>query len=431
MSDPGWSDWTALAKVDPAAAEAILAEVHRENTKIELIASENFASPAVLAALGSPLTNKYAEGYPGRRYYGGCEHVDVVENLAIERAAEIFGAEHVNVQPHAGAQANAAAYFAFLAPGDTFMGMELAHGGHLTHGSPVNFTGKLFNVVSYGVRESDELIDYDEVRAIATRERPKVIVGGATAYSRPWDFKALRAIADEVNSVLIVDAAHFAGLVAGGVHDNPVEYADVVTCTTHKTLRGPRGAMIMCREEHAKAIDKSVFPGIQGGPLMHIIAAKAVAFREAMSPEFKADQEATVSNARVLAASLADAGASIISGGTDNHLMLVDVRPLGVNGKEADAALGEVRITVNKNTIPYDPEKPTVGSGIRVGTPAVTSRGMREAEMRDIAQLIVDGIAARGDESAQADIRRRVASITDRFPVPGLPGTRAVANIPA
>ena len=414
MSDPGWSDWAAVAKIDPEAAEAILAEVHRENTKIELIASENFTSPAVLAALGSPLTNKYAEGYPGRRYYGGCEYVDVVEELAIERAKQLFGAEHVNVQPHAGAQANAAAYFAFLEPGDTFMGMELAHGGHLTHGSPVNFTGKLFNVVSYGVRKSDELIDYDELRAIAQRERPKVIVGGATAYSRPWDFKTLRDIADEVRAILIVDAAHFAGLVAGGVHDNPVEYADVVTCTTHKTLRGPRGAMIMCREEHAKAIDKSVFPGWQGGPLMHSIAAKAVAFAEALGDEFKDYAAQVVANARAMASTLTDEGLRIVSGGTDNHLMLVDLRPVSLTGKEAEERLDAVGITVNKNAIPYDPEKPFVASGIRVGTPAITTCGMKEDETAEVARLIARTL--KDDSSAVAEeVRAGVAKLTDRF----------------
>ncbi len=414
MSDPGWSDWAAVEKIDPEAAEAILAEVHRENTKVELIAAENFTSPAVLAALGSPLTNKYAEGYPGRRYYGGCEYVDVVESLAIERAKKLFGAEHANVQPHAGAQANAAAFFAFLEPGDTFMGMELAHGGHLTHGSPVNFTGKLFKVVSYGVRKDDELIDYDEVRDIAKRERPKVIVGGATAYSRIWDFKILAEISKEVGAILIVDAAHFAGLVAGGVHPNPVEHADVVTATTHKTLRGPRGALIMCREEHAKAIDKSVFPGWQGGPLMHSIAAKAVAFAEALSEEFKDYAAQVVANARAMAETLTDEGLRIVSGGTDNHLMLVDLRPVSLTGKEAEARLDAVGITVNKNAIPYDPEKPFVASGIRVGTPAITTCGMEESEVAEVARLIArvlkdDSVGAAGE------VRAGVAKLTDRF----------------
>jgi glycine hydroxymethyltransferase len=414
VSDPGWSDWAAVEKIDPEAAEAILAEVHRENTKIELIASENFTSPAVLAALGSPLTNKYAEGYPGRRYYGGCEFADVVENLAIERAKKLFGAEHANVQPHAGAQANAAAYFAFLKPGDTFMGMELAHGGHLTHGSPVNFTGKLFRVVSYGVRKQDELIDYDEVRDIAKRERPKVIVGGATAYSRTWDFKTLAEISKEVGAILIVDAAHFAGLVAGGVHPNPVEHADVVTATTHKTLRGPRGALIMCREEHAKAIDKSVVPGWQGGPLMHSIAAKAVAFAEALSDEFKDYSAQVVANARAMAETLTEEGLRIVSGGTDNHLMLVDLRPVSLTGKEAEARLDAVGITVNKNAIPYDPEKPFVASGIRVGTPAITTCGMKESEASQVAGLIARTL--KDDSVATADeVRAQVAKLTDRF----------------
>ncbi len=423
--------WAPLETEDPEIAEVVRDEEERTRAHLELIASENYPSLAVLQAMGSILTGKYAEGYPGRRYYGGCEVVDVAENLARDRARELFGADHANVQPHAGAQANMAAFHALLERGDTVLGLSLDQGGHLTHGSPVNFSGQYYDFVPYHVDRETHRIDMDEVRALAREHRPKMILTGATAYPRLWDFAAFREIADEVGALVMTDMAHFAGLVAAGVHPSPVPYSDVVTTTTHKTLRGPRGGMILCRAEYAKVIDKSVFPGIQGGPLMHIIAAKAVAFREAMSPEFRADQEATVSNARVLAASLADAGASIISGGTDNHLMLVDVRPLGVNGKEADAALGEVRITVNKNTIPYDPEKPMVGSGIRVGTPAVTSRGMREAEMRDIAALIVDGIAARGDSDAQAAIRRRVASITDRFPVPGLPGTRAAAEIPA
>jgi glycine hydroxymethyltransferase len=414
VSNPGWADWAAVEKVDPEAADAILAEVHRENTKIELIASENFSSTAVLAALGTPLTNKYAEGYPGRRYYGGCEYVDVVENLAIERAKALFGAEHVNVQPHAGAQANLAAYFAFLDPGDKFMGMELAHGGHLTHGSPVNFTGRLFDVVSYGVRKEDELIDYDEVRDIAKRERPKILVAGATAYSRIWDFKAFREIADEVGAIFLVDAAHFIGLIAGGAHPNPVEHADVVTATTHKTLRGPRGAMIMCREEHAKAIDKSVFPGWQGGPLMHSIAAKAVAFAEAATDEFRAYAAQVVKNAQAMAATFDSEGLRVVSGGTDNHLMLVDLRPVGLTGKEAEARLDEVGITVNKNAIPYDPEKPFIASGIRIGTPAVTTCGMKEEEVSQVARLIARTLK---DDSAQTkdDVRKGVAELTTRF----------------
>ena len=417
----GWSDWSAVEKIDPEIAEAILNEVHRENTKLELIASENFSSPAVLAALGTPLTNKYAEGYPGKRYYGGCEYVDVAENLAIERAKALFGADHVNVQPHAGAQANAAAFFAFMDPGDTFMGMELAHGGHLTHGSPVNFTGKMFRVVSYGVRKEDELIDYDEVRDIAKRERPKILVAGATAYSRLWDFAALRQIADDVGAIFLVDAAHFIGLVAGGAHPNPVEFADVVTCTTHKTLRGPRGAMIMCREQHAKAIDKSVFPGWQGGPMMHSIAAKAVAFAEAATDEFRDYAHQVVANAKAVAETLTEEGFRIVSGGTDNHLMLVDLRPAGLTGKEAEPRLDDVGITVNKNSIPYDPEKPFVASGIRVGTPAITTTGMKEDEARQVARLTAKALK---DDSpdAQEEVRAEVKSLTERFrPYPDVP----------
>lgn len=412
MSNPGWADWAAVEKVDPETAEAIMAEVHRENSKIELIASENFSSTAVLAALGTPLTNKYAEGYPGKRYYGGCEHVDVVENLAIERAKALFGAEHVNVQPHAGAAANAAAFFAFLQPGDTFMGMELAHGGHLTHGSRVNFTGKMFNIVSYGVRKEDERIDLDEVREVALKERPKLIVAGATAYSRIWDFAGFRSIADEVGAVFVVDAAHFIGLVAGGAHPNPVEHADVVTCTTHKTLRGPRGAMIMCKQEHAAAIDKSVFPGWQGGPMMHAIAAKAVAFKEAAGEGFKAYAEQVVKNAQAMAATLTDEGLRIVSGGTDNHLMLVDLRPVGLTGKVAEIRLDEVGITANKNAIPYDPEKPFVASGIRVGTPAITTCGMKEAEAEQVARLIARTLK---DEGSADAVRKDVLELTSRF----------------
>ena len=414
MSNPGWADWAAVEKVDPETAEAILDEVHRENTKIELIASENFSSPAVLAALGTPLTNKYAEGYPGKRYYGGCEYVDVVENLAIERAKKLFNAEHVNVQPHAGAQANLAAFFSFLEPGDTFMGMELAHGGHLTHGSRVNFTGKLFNVVSYGVRKEDELIDLDEVRDIAKREQPKLIVAGATAYSRIWDFAAFREIADEVGAIFVVDAAHFIGLVAGGAHPNPVEHADVVTCTTHKTLRGPRGAMIMCKEEHAKAIDKSVFPGWQGGPMMHSIAAKAVAFAEAAGDEFRSYAHQIVANARALASTLTDEGLRIVSGGTDNHLMLVDLRPVGLTGKEAEGRLDAVGITVNKNAIPYDPEKPFVASGIRVGTPAMTTCGMKEAEVAEVGRLMARALKD-DSEATRSQVAGAVKELTSRF----------------
>jgi glycine hydroxymethyltransferase len=414
MTNPGWADWAAVEKVDPEAADAILAEAHRENSKIELIASENFSSPAVLAALGTPLTNKYAEGYPGKRYYGGCEHVDVVERLAIQRAKELFGAEHVNVQPHAGAQANVAAYFAFLAPGDTLMGMALPHGGHLTHGHFASFSGKLFNVVSYGVREDTELIDMDEVRDIARRERPKMIVTGASAYSRLWDFEGFRSIADEIDALFLVDAAHFIGLVAGGAHPNPVPYADIVTCTTHKTLRGPRGAMIMCKEEYASAIDKSVFPGWQGGPLMHSIAAKAVAFAEAQTDEFRAYSHQVVTNAKAMAATFEDEGLRVVSGGTDNHLMLVDLRPVGVTGKAAEERLDDVGITVNKNAIPYDPEKPFIASGIRVGTPAVTTSGMKERDVEEVGRLIARIVRDDSDDT-KAEVRTKVADLTRRF----------------
>jgi len=414
VTNPGWADWQAVEKVDPEIAEAILAEVNRQNTTIELIASENFSSPAVLAALGTPLTNKYAEGYPGRRYYGGCEYVDIAENLAIDRAKALFGAEHANVQPHAGAQANLAAYFAFLDPGDKFMGMELAQGGHLTHGSPVNFTGKMFDVVPYGVDKATELIDYDEVRDIAKRERPKIIVAGATAYSRIWDFAAFRSIADEVGAIFLVDAAHFIGLIAGGAHPNPVEFADVVTATTHKTLRGPRGAMILCRQEHAKAIDKSVFPGWQGGPLMHSIAAKAVALAEAATDEFRSYAHQIVANARTMAAVLTEEGLRIVSDGTDNHLMLVDLRPAGLTGKEAEARLDDVGITVNKNAIPYDPEKPFIASGIRIGTPAVTTCGMKEEEIAAVARLMAR-ILKDDSEATKDEVRRAVTDLTARF----------------
>ena len=415
--------WAPLETEDPEIFRVVRDEEERTRSNLELIASESYPSLAVLQATGSILTGKYAEGYPGRRYYGGCEVVDVGEELARQRAKQLFGAEHVNVQPHAGAQANMAVYHALLERGETVLGLALDQGGHLTHGSPVNFSGQYYNFIPYHVDRETHLIDMDEVRALAREYRPKMIVTGATAYPRFWDFAAFRAIADEVGAYLMTDMAHFAGLVAADVHPSPVPHAHVVTTTTHKTLRGPRGGMILCIEDLAKAIDKAVFPALQGGPLEHVIAAKAVAFRQAMSPEFRRDAAQTVANAKALAAGLVQAGAAVITGGTDNHLMLVDVRPLGVTGKEADLALGEVRITVNRNTIPYDPNPPMVASGIRVGTPAVTGRGMKEAEMALVAQLIVDGIAARGNEAAQAGIRDRVAAITDRFPVPGLPET--------
>jgi glycine hydroxymethyltransferase len=419
--------WAPLETEDPEIFRVVRDEEERTRSNLELIASESYPSLAVLQATGSILTGKYAEGYPGRRYYGGCEVVDVGEELARQRAKELFGAEHVNVQPHAGAQANMAVYHALLERGDTVLGLALDQGGHLTHGSPVNFSGQYYNFIPYHVDRETHLIDMDEVRSLAREHRPRMIVTGATAYPRFWDFAAFRAIADEVGAYLMTDMAHFAGLVAADVHPSPVPHAHVVTTTTHKTLRGPRGGMILCIEDLAKAIDKAVFPALQGGPLEHVIAAKAVAFRQAMSPEFRRDAAQTVANAKALAAGLVQAGAAVITGGTDNHLMLVDVRPLGVTGKEADLALGEVKITVNRNTIPYDPNPPMVASGIRVGTPAVTGRGMKEGEMALIAQLIVDGIAARGDSTMQEAIRDRVAAITDRFPVPGLPGTLVAA----
>ncbi|MDQ3880155.1 MAG: serine hydroxymethyltransferase [Chloroflexota bacterium] len=423
--------WASLETQDPEIFGLIRDEEERSRSHLELIASENYPSLAVLEAMGSMLTAKYAEGYPGRRYYGGCEVVDVVENLARDRARELFGAEHVNVQPHAGAQANMAVYHALLQRGDVVLGMSLDQGGHLTHGSPVNFSGQYYEFVPYHVDQTTHLIDLDEVRALAREHRPKMIVTGATAYPRHWDFAAFREIADEVGAYLMTDMAHFAGLVAADVHPSPIPYSDVVTTTTHKTLRGPRGGMILSRAQHAKAIDKAVFPAIQGGPLMHVVAAKAVAFREAGTDAFRRDQAQTIENARALATGLARRGASIVSGGTDNHLLLVDVTPFGVTGKEADAALGEVRITVNKNTIPYDPNPPMVASGVRLGTPALTSRGMREDEMRRIGDLIVDGIEGRDDPQRQEQVRRGVAEIADRFPVPAIRSTRIAAAAPA
>jgi len=404
-----------IQKVDAEIAQAIEKEIGRQNNKIELIASENFVSKAVMAAMGSPLTNKYAEGYPGKRYYGGCEYVDIVENLAIERAKEIFGAEHANVQPHSGAQANMAVFFAVLNSGDTVMGMNLSHGGHLTHGSPVNMSGKHYNIVPYGVDEKTGYIDYDLVRAIAKEHKPKLIIAGASAYPRTIDFAKFREIADEVGAYLMVDMAHIAGLVAAGLHPNPVPYAEFVTTTTHKTLRGPRGGMILCKAEFAKLIDKSIFPGIQGGPLMHVIAAKAVSFKEALSDEFKAYQQQIVRNAKALANALMERGLNLVSGGTDNHLMMVDLRNLDLTGKEAEKRLDQIGVTCNKNTIPFDPQSPFVTSGIRLGTPAVTSRGMKEEDMEVIADIIT--MTLKDFESNKAKAAEKVAELVAKYPL--------------
>ncbi|WNS75283.1 serine hydroxymethyltransferase [Bacillus sp. DTU_2020_1000418_1_SI_GHA_SEK_038] len=404
-----------LAKQDELVFKSIQDELGRQRSKIELIASENFVSEAVMEAQGSVLTNKYAEGYPGRRYYGGCEHVDVVENLARDRAKEIFGAEHVNVQPHSGAQANMAVYFTILEPGDTVLGMNLSHGGHLTHGSPVNFSGVLYNFVEYGVDEKTQMIDYDVVLEKAREHKPKLIVAGASAYPRAIDFKRFREIADEVGAILMVDMAHIAGLVAAGLHQNPVPYADFVTTTTHKTLRGPRGGMILCKEEYAKKIDKSIFPGIQGGPLMHVIAAKAVSFGEALQEDFKTYAGNIISNAKVLGEALQKEGINLVSGGTDNHLLLVDLRSLGLTGKIAEHVLDEIGITVNKNTIPFDPQSPFVTSGIRIGTAAVTSRGFGEKEMQEIASIIALTLKNHEDASKLEEARNRVEALTSNF----------------
>ena len=404
-----------VEKYDPEVGAAMAAELDRQRGNIELIASENFVSEAVLAAMGTELTNKYAEGYPAKRYYGGCEKVDVVENLAIERAKKVFGCDHVNVQPHCGATANTTVYFALLEPGDTILGMSLDHGGHLSHGSPVNISGKYYHVVSYGVDPVTHYIDYDEVRRLAHEHKPKLIVCGASAYPRKIDFAKFREIADEVGAYLMADIAHIAGLVAAGEHESPVPYCDVVTTTTHKTLRGPRGGMIMCKAELAKAIDKAIFPGTQGGPLMHIIAAKAVCLGEALTPEFKAYQHQIVLNAKALAAALIEKGFDLVSGGTDNHLMLIDLRPFGITGRDMEKRLDSVNITANKNAIPNDPESHFITSGIRVGTPAVTSRGFKEDDMREIAELIYMTAA---DYEAKADeIRSRVAALTAKYPL--------------
>ncbi|WJQ00275.1 serine hydroxymethyltransferase [Geobacillus stearothermophilus] len=406
-----------LPQQDPQVFAAIEQERKRQHAKIELIASENFVSRAVMEAQGSVLTNKYAEGYPGRRYYGGCEYVDIVEELARERAKQLFGAEHANVQPHSGAQANMAVYFTVLKPGDTVLGMNLSHGGHLTHGSPVNFSGVQYNFVAYGVDTETHVIDYDDVREKARLHRPKLIVAGASAYPRIIDFAKFREIADEVGAYLMVDMAHIAGLVAAGLHPNPVPYAHFVTTTTHKTLRGPRGGMILCQEQFAKQIDKSIFPGIQGGPLMHVIAAKAVAFGEALQDDFKAYAKRVVDNAKRLASALQNEGFTLVSGGTDNHLLLVDLRPQQLTGKTAEKVLDEVGITVNKNTIPYDPESPFVTSGIRIGTAAVTTRGFGLEEMDEIAAIIGLVLKNTDNEQALEEARRRVAALTEKFPL--------------
>jgi len=403
--------------IDPEVAEAIASEEQRQHNKLEMIASENFVSRAVMAAQGSVMTNKYAEGYPGARYYGGCEFVDVVETLAIQRAQELFGCEHVNVQPHSGAQANTAVYFACLQPGDSVLGMNLSHGGHLTHGSKVNISGKYFNFSGYEVDPNSEVLNYEKIAKMAQEIKPKLIVAGASAYPRRIDFEKFRAIADEVKALLFVDMAHIAGLVAAGIHPSPVPYADFVTTTTHKTLRGPRGGIIMCKEEWAQKIDKAVFPGIQGGPLMHVIAAKAVCFKEALTNEFKAYQKAVYDNAQVLSTSLSDSGLRLVSGGTDNHLMLVDVRPCGLNGKQAEAVLESINITVNKNGIPFDPEKPTVTSGIRIGTPAVTTRGLNTADMKLVAQAIVGALKNPEDGKSLDDARQIVVELCNKYPL--------------
>jgi len=406
-----------LAQADPDIAAALDQETFRQHEGLEMIASENFVSEAVLEAAGSVFTNKYAEGYPGRRYYGGCEYADVVENLARDRAKQLFGGEHVNVQPHSGSQANASAYAAVLQPGDTILGLDLAHGGHLTHGHRLSFSGKLYRPTFYQVRRDTELIDYDELEAIAMREKPKALIGGGSAYPRLWDFGRMRQIADKVGAVYVFDMAHIAGLVAGGVHPSPVPHAHITTSTTHKTLRGPRAGLILCGQDLAVAVDKAVFPGQQGGPLMHIVAAKAVAFGEALRPEFKTYAAQTVANAKTLAASLRDAGFRIISGGTDNHLMLVDVFEKGILGSEAELALGKAGITVNKNSIPYDTNPPLKPSGIRVGTPALTTRGMREPEMRLIGVWMTKALDKRNDDGALEKIRREVAELANHFPL--------------
>jgi glycine hydroxymethyltransferase len=408
---------SSLSKTDPEVYDAIAKETNRQNDNIELIASENFTSPAVMEAAGSTLTNKYAEGYPEKRWYGGCEFVDVVEKLAQERAKQLFGAEHANVQPHSGSQANAAVYFSALTPGDTVLAMNLSHGGHLTHGHPMNFSGKFFKIVPYGVSEKDERIDYGEIEKLAHEHNPKMILAGASAYPRVIDFARIGEIARKTNAIFFVDMAHIAGLVAAGIHPSPFPHADFVTTTTHKTLRGPRGGIVFCKEKYAKAIDSAVFPAFQGGPLMHVIAGKAVALKEALEPEFKVYQQQIVKNAAAMAEELAKRGWRLVSGGTDNHLMLVDVNKAHLTGKDCSEWLDKAGITVNKNAIPFDTQSPMKAGGIRLGTPAVTTRGMKEAEMRDIAGFIDDVLKAKGDDAAARAVREKVRALTKRFPL--------------
>jgi glycine hydroxymethyltransferase len=407
----------SLAEVDPQIADAIAMETRRQNDTLELIASENHVSRAVLTAMGSVFTNKYAEGYPGKRYYGGCGPTDIVETIAIERAKKLFGAEHANVQPHSGSQANMSVYFAMLKPGDTIMGMDLSHGGHLTHGHPLSYSGRDFKVVAYHVRKEDELIDYDEMQKLAEAEKPRMIICGASAYSRIIDFKRIREIADSVGALMMADIAHIAGLVVTGNHPSPVPYADFVTTTTHKTLRGPRAGLVLCKEQYAKDLDRSVFPGIQGGPLVHIVAAKAVAFQEALSPEFTEYQTQIVRNAKALAQAVAENGFRIVSGGTDNHLFMTDVFSKGITGKDGQNYLEAANITVNKNTIPFDTQKPMVASGLRIGTPAVTTRGLLEPEMKTMADLIARVLDAKGDADVTAQVKSEVKQLCDRFPI--------------
>ena len=407
----------SLADFDPEIAQSIIDETERENNTLEMIASENFVSPQVQEAQGSVMTNKYAEGYPGKRYYGGCEYVDIAESLAIERAKKLFSAEHANVQPHSGSQANMAVYHTVLKPGDTILGMNLSHGGHLTHGCPVNFSGYTYNVVAYGVSQETELIDYDEVRKLALESQPKLIIAGASAYPRVIDPVKFREISDEVGAKIMTDIAHPSGLIAAGLYPSPIPHSDFVTTTTHKTLRGPRGGMILCKEEYAKEVNKKIFPGIQGGPLMHVIAAKAVAFKEALNADFVTYQKQVIANAKCLAQFLIDQGYKIVSGGTDTHLMLVDLRPQDITGKDAEAALEKAGITVNKNTVPFETRSPFVTSGIRVGTPALTTRGMKENEMRRIGELMVQTLEKVGDDSLHAKTRKKVRELCDQFPL--------------